>query len=98
MNLTDEARGFDHVRCCRLAAALRPGAAPDFTLAAEIFTRLILSSPNALNNGLAVMINVHHFNEIGPGPGGADGKVSRVVAPNRGRITRTSPPARVRTR
>ena len=59
--------GFDHVR--------KPsdwhhyaGPAPEFTPAPEIFSRVDFIVTNALANDLAVMINVHHFNELDQDP------------------------------
>jgi endoglucanase len=61
--------GFDHVRL-PVGWQHYAGAAPDFTLAPEIFARVDFVITNALNNGLAVMINVHHFNELDRDPAG----------------------------
>jgi endoglucanase len=44
------------------------GPAPDFTLSPEIFSRVDLVVTNALKNELAVMINIHHFNELDENP------------------------------
>ena len=61
--------GFDHVRV-PVGWHHYAGAAPDFTLAPEIFGRADFVVTNALNNGLAVMINIHHFNELDKDPAG----------------------------
>ncbi len=59
--------GFDHVR---VPAGWHhyAGAAPDFTLAPEIFAKADFVVTNALNHKLAVMINLHHFNEMDKNP------------------------------
>jgi endoglucanase len=62
--------GFDHVRV-PIGWHHYAGPAPDFTLAPEIFGRVDFIVTNALNDGLAVMINIHHFNELDHDP--ADG-------------------------
>lgn len=61
--------GFDHVR---VPAGWHhyAGAAPDFTLAPEIFSRVDFVVTNALANHLAVMINIHHFDELDKDPAG----------------------------
>jgi endoglucanase len=59
--------GFDHVRV-PVGWQHYAGAAPDFTLAPEIFSRVDFVVTNALANGLAVMINIHHFNELDQDP------------------------------
>ena len=61
--------GFDHVRV-PVGWHHYAGAAPDFTLTPEIFARVDFVVTNALNNGLAVMINIHHFNELDKDPAG----------------------------
>jgi endoglucanase len=62
--------GFDHVRVpvgwYRFA-----GPAPDFTLSPEIFARVDFAVTNALANKMAVMINIHHFNDLDHDPAGA---------------------------
>jgi len=62
--------GFDHVRVpvgwYRFA-----GPAPDFTLSPEIFARVDFAVTNALANKMAIMINIHHFNDLDHDPAGA---------------------------
>ncbi len=62
--------GFDHLRV-PIGWHQYAGAAPDFTLAPEIFSRADFIVTNALANQLAVMINLHHFNELDHDPGKA---------------------------
>ncbi|MDD5140780.1 MAG: glycoside hydrolase family 5 protein [Verrucomicrobiales bacterium] len=59
--------GFDHVRV-PVGWHHYAGAAPDFTLAPEIFSRVDFVVTNALANQLAVMINIHHFDELDKDP------------------------------
>ena len=61
--------GFDHVRV-PVGWHHYAGPAPDFTLTPEIFSRADFVVTNALANGLAVMINIHHFNELDKDPAG----------------------------
>lgn len=61
--------GFDHVRV-PMGWHHYAGPAPDFTLAPESFGRVDFVVTNALNNGLAVLINLHHFNELDRDPAG----------------------------
>jgi endoglucanase len=44
------------------------GPAPDFALSPEIFARVDFVVTNALTNHLAVMINIHHFDELDEKP------------------------------
>ena len=62
--------GFDHVRV-PVGWHHYAGPAPDFTLTPEIFSRADFVVTNALANGLAVMINIHHFNELDKDPVGS---------------------------
>jgi endoglucanase len=62
--------GFDHVRV-PIGWHHYAGPAPDFTLAPEIFSRVDFIVTNALANDLAVMINIHHFNELDKDPAAA---------------------------
>jgi endoglucanase len=65
--------GFDHVRVpIGWHHYARP--APDFTLSPEIFGRVDFIVTNALDNGLAVMINIHHFDELDHDPAGGTEK------------------------
>jgi len=59
--------GFDHVRV-PMGWHQYAGPAPDFKLAPESFGRVDFVVTNALDNGLAVMINIHHFNELDKDP------------------------------
>jgi endoglucanase len=61
------AEGFDHVRV-PVGWQHYAGPAPDFTLSPEIFARVDFVVTNALSAGLAVMINVHHFDELDENP------------------------------
>src|ERR1017187_5787121 len=61
--------GFDHVRV-PVGWHHYAGTAPDFTLTLEIFARADFVVTNALAAGLAVMINIHHFNELDQDPAG----------------------------
>ncbi|HTB85796.1 MAG TPA: glycoside hydrolase family 5 protein [Candidatus Sulfotelmatobacter sp.] len=62
--------GFDHVRV-PVGWQHYAGPAPDFTLSPEIFSRVDLVVTNALASKLAVMINIHHFDELDENPQGA---------------------------
>jgi endoglucanase len=59
--------GFDHVRV-PIGWHHYAGPAPDYALSPEIFGRVDFIVTNALNDGLAVMINIHHFNELDKDP------------------------------
>lgn len=59
--------GFDHVRV-PIGWHHYAGAGPEFTLSPEIFSRVDFVVTNALANQLAVMINIHHFNELDKDP------------------------------
>ena len=59
--------GFDHVRI-PVGWHRYAGAAPEFTLSAEIFSKVDFAVTNALNHGLAVMINLHHFDALDKNP------------------------------
>jgi endoglucanase len=61
--------GFDHVRV-PVGWQHYAGPAPDFSLSPEIFGRVDFVVTNALNDGLAVMINIHHFDELDKDPAG----------------------------
>jgi len=64
-----KAEGFDHVR-----VPIRwndyAGPAPEFKLPAEIFTKVDFLVTNALQRGLAVIVNIHHFDEFTTDPAG----------------------------
>jgi endoglucanase len=59
--------GFDHVRV-PVGWHHYAGPGPDFTLQPEIFAKVDFAVTNALRNGLAVMINIHHFDELDHDP------------------------------
>jgi endoglucanase len=61
--------GFDHVRV-PVGWHHYAGPGPDFTLAPLAFERVDFAVTNALKNGLAVMINIHHFDELDKDPAG----------------------------
>lgn len=59
--------GFDHVRV-PVGWHHYAGGAPDFALKPEIFAKADFCVTNALNAGLAVIINIHHYNELDQNP------------------------------
>ncbi|MGA2854068.1 MAG: glycoside hydrolase family 5 protein [Verrucomicrobiota bacterium] len=61
------AEGFDHLRV-PVGWHHYAGPAPDFKLSPEIFSRVDFVVTNALAAGLAVMINIHHFDELDENP------------------------------
>lgn len=63
-------QGFDHVRV-PVGWQHYAGPAPDYALSPEIFARVDFAVTNALANQLAVMINIHHFDELDHDPAGA---------------------------
>ena len=65
--------GFDHVRV-PVGWHHYVGPAPDYKLSPEIFSRVDFVVTNALKNKLAVMINIHHFNELDQNPTNAAGE------------------------
>ena len=67
---TMRAEGFDHVRV-PIGWQHYTGPAPDFALAPELFARVDAVVTNALANHLAVMINIHHFDELDHDPAGS---------------------------
>lgn len=62
--------GFDHVRV-PIGWHQYAGPGPDYQLEPEIFSLVDFVVTNALQNGLAVMINIHHFNALDRDPAGA---------------------------
>jgi len=60
--------GLDHVRV-PVGWHHYAGAAPDFTLTRRFLPGDFVVT-NALNSGLGVMINIHHFNELDRDPAG----------------------------
>jgi endoglucanase len=61
------AEGFDHVRVL-VGWQHYTGPAPDFALSPEIFAKADWAVTNALNNHLAVIVNVCHFNAFTANP------------------------------
>jgi endoglucanase len=61
------AQGFDHVRV-PVGWQHYAGPGPDYELSPVIFSRVDYAVTNALKNGLAVMINIHLFNELDQDP------------------------------
>lgn len=59
--------GFDHVRI-PVGWQHYTGPAPDYRLDPGIFARADFAVTNALNHHLAVMINIHHFDELDADP------------------------------
>jgi endoglucanase len=59
--------GFDHVRV-PIGWHQYAGPGPDYTLDPEIFSLVDFVVTNALQNKLAVMINIHHFNALDQDP------------------------------
>jgi endoglucanase len=69
--------GFDHVRV-PVGWHRYAGDAPDFKLSPEIFSRVDFAVTNALNNGLAVMINIHHFTALDENPTNAAAEFLKI--------------------
>lgn len=59
--------GFDHVRV-PVGWQHYAGPGPEFLLRPEIFSKVDFVVTNALANGLAVMINIHHFAALDKNP------------------------------
>jgi endoglucanase len=59
--------GFDHVRV-PVSWQRYAGPAPDFQLSPEIFSKVDFAVTNILGNQMAVMINIHHFDEMDKDP------------------------------
>jgi endoglucanase len=62
--------GFDHVRV-PVGWHQYAGPGPEFKLEPEIFSLVDFVVTNALQDRLAVMINIHHFNSLDRNPSGA---------------------------
>ena len=73
------AEGFDHLRV-PVGWQHYAGPVPDFTLSPEIFGRADFVVTNALNNKLAVMINIHHFDELDTNPAAATDEFLKIWA------------------
>ena len=69
--------GFDHVRV-PVGWHHYAGSAPEFRLSPEIFSRVDWVVTNALANKLAVMINIHHFNELDKNPANATAEFLKI--------------------
>ncbi|HEX5400026.1 MAG TPA: glycoside hydrolase family 5 protein [Verrucomicrobiae bacterium] len=63
-------QGFDHVRV-PIGWQHYTGPGPDFTLTPGIFSRVDFVVTNALAAGLAVIINIHHFDGLDTNPAAA---------------------------
>ncbi len=61
------AEGFDHVRV-PIGWHHYTGAGPDYAISPEIFARADFVVTNALASGLAVLINIHHFDAFTTDP------------------------------
>jgi endoglucanase len=59
--------GFDHVRL-PVAWHLYTGPAPTYTLSRSIFVRADFLVTNALNHGLAAIVNIHNFDDFSSDP------------------------------
>lgn len=70
---TMKSEGFDHVRI-PIGWQYYAGPAPGYTLSPEIFSRVDFAVTNALDAGLAVIINIHDFDELDENPEGTTGK------------------------
>jgi endoglucanase len=64
-----KAEGFDHIRV-PVGWHHYAGSAPDFKLSNSIFGRVDFVLTNALTRGLAVMLNIHHFDAFTSDPTG----------------------------
>lgn len=62
-----KAEGFDHVRV-PVGWHHYTGPGPDFKISDEIYHKVDFVLTNALSRGLAVMLNIHHFNEFTTDP------------------------------
>jgi endoglucanase len=71
--------GFDHVRV-PIGWQHYAGPGPDFTLSPEIFSKVDFAVTNALAAGLAVMINIHHFDELDQDPAGTTDEFLKIWA------------------
>ncbi len=69
--------GFDHVRV-PIGWQHYAGPAPDYTLSSEIFSRVDFVVTNAQANQLAVIINIHHFDELDNDPAGATDEFLKI--------------------
>jgi endoglucanase len=60
-------QGFDHIRL-PVGWHHYAGAAPSFTLKPEIYKKVDFIVTNALNEGLSILINIHHFDDFTSAP------------------------------
>jgi endoglucanase len=65
--------GFDHVRV-PIGWHHYAGPAPDYVLSPEIFGKVDFVVTNLLAEKIAVMINIHHFDELDHDPAGTTGE------------------------
>ena len=89
---TIRAEGFDHVRL-PVGWHHYAGPGPDFKLSGEIFAKADFLVTNALNQHLAVIINIHHFNEFTTDPAGQTDKflaIWRQVAAHYAKLPETA--------
>lgn len=70
-------QGFDHVRV-PVGWQHYVGPAPEFQLQPVIFARVDFCVTNALRNGLAVIINIHHFDELDRDPAAATDEFLKI--------------------
>jgi endoglucanase len=68
-----KAEGFDHIRV-PIGWHHYTGPAPEFKIAEAEFGRVDFVLTNALTRGLAVMLNIHHFDEFTSDPAGQSPK------------------------
>jgi endoglucanase len=69
--------GFDHVRV-PIGWHQYAGPGPEFALEPEIFARVDFVVTNALQNKLAVMINIHHFSALDQNPTNATDEFLKI--------------------
>lgn len=74
---TMKREGFDHVRV-PIGWHHYTGPAPDFTLSPQIFSQVDFVVTNALAAGLAVIINIHHFDELDHDPAGTTDEFLKI--------------------
>ena len=86
-----QGEGFDHVRV-PIAWHHYAGPSPEFKLAAEIFAQADFLITNALNHGLNVILNIHHFDEFTSEPAAHTEKFYALWRQIAARYA-TSPPA-----
>jgi endoglucanase len=72
-----KSEGFDHVRL-PVAWHYYTGAGPGYALAGEIFEKVDVLVTNALEAGLGVILNFHHFDEFTSDPAGLTNKFHAI--------------------